>query len=135
VRTPNIRELYTTEEINFTTFVDPCAQWESNTDANLMANCAADVGPGFTQSELFVELDYPGNPNLNPEKADTFTIGAVVEPAVLFWKPGGLIGDLKKALAHSRSGHGGSRAAAPSSGRLDAPSESARSADLTVVDL
>lgn len=27
VRTPNIRELYTTEEINFTTFVDPCDQW------------------------------------------------------------------------------------------------------------
>jgi outer membrane receptor protein involved in Fe transport len=80
VRTPNIRELYTTEEINFTTFVDPCDQWESNGDANLMANCAADVGAGFTQSELFVEVDYPGNPDLEPEKADTFTAGLVFEP-------------------------------------------------------
>jgi iron complex outermembrane receptor protein len=83
VRTPNIRELYTTEEINFTTFVDPCDQWESNSDANLMANCAADVGAGFTQSELFVEVDYPGNQNLEPEKADTFTFGAVFEPGIV----------------------------------------------------
>jgi outer membrane receptor protein involved in Fe transport len=83
VRTPNIRELYTTEELNFTTFVDPCDQWESNGDANLMANCALDVGPGFTQSELFVEVDYPGNQDLNPEKADTWTIGAVFEPAAV----------------------------------------------------
>ena len=83
VRTPNIRELYTTEEINFTTFVDPCDQWESNGDTNLMANCAADVGAGFTQSELFVEVDYPGNQNLSPEKADTFTFGAVFEPGIV----------------------------------------------------
>lgn len=83
VRTPNIRELYTTEEINFTTFVDPCDQWESSSDTNLMANCAADVGAGFTQSELFVEVDYPGNPNLNPEKADTFTFGTVFEPGIV----------------------------------------------------
>ncbi len=83
VRTPNIRELYTTEEINFTTFVDPCDQWESNSDTNLQANCAADVGPGFTQSELFVELDYPGSLTLSPEEAETFTVGAVFEPASL----------------------------------------------------
>ena len=80
VRTPNIRELYTTEEINFTTFVDPCDQWESSSDANLRANCGADVGAGFTQSELFIELDYPGSRSLNPEKAKTFTLGAVLEP-------------------------------------------------------
>ncbi len=80
VRTPNIRELYTTEEINFTTFVDPCDQWETSGDTNLMANCALDVGAGFTQSELFVEVDYPGNPDLNPETADTFTFGLVFEP-------------------------------------------------------
>lgn len=83
VRTPNIRELYTTEEINFTTFVDPCDQWESSDDANLRANCAADVGPGFTQSELFVELDYPGSLDLSPEEAKTFTVGVVVEPGGL----------------------------------------------------
>lgn len=80
VRTPNIRELYTTEELNFTTFVDPCDQWESNGDPVLEANCAAAVGPGFEQGDLFVEVDYPGNPDLNPEKADTFTIG-------LSWTP------------------------------------------------
>jgi outer membrane receptor protein involved in Fe transport len=83
VRTPNIRELYTTEEINFTTFVDPCDQWDSSSDANLQANCAADVGPGFAQGELFVELDYPGSLTLSPEEAETFTVGAVVEPANL----------------------------------------------------
>ncbi len=83
VRTPNIRELYTSEEINFTTFVDPCDQWESSSDANLRANCAADVGAGFTQSELFVELDYPGSLTLSPEEAETFTIGAVIEPGAL----------------------------------------------------
>ena len=83
VRTPNIRELYTTEEINFTTFVDPCDQWESSSDANLLANCGADVGLGFTQSELFVEVDYPGNRDLSPEKADTFTFGAVFEPSAV----------------------------------------------------
>ncbi|MGH8129939.1 MAG: TonB-dependent receptor [Steroidobacteraceae bacterium] len=83
VRTPNIRELFTTEEINFTTFVDPCDRWESSSDASLMANCDADVGAGFTQSELFVEIDYPGNRDLEPEKADTFTFGVVYEPVAL----------------------------------------------------
>jgi len=80
VRTPNIRELYTSEEINFTTFVDPCDQWESKDDANLRENCAADVGAGFTQSELFIELDYPGSLTLEPEEAETFTVGAVLQP-------------------------------------------------------
>lgn len=80
VRTPNIRELYTTEELNFTTFVDPCDQWESSSDPVLQANCAATVGPGFEQGDLFVEVDYPGNPNLDPEKADTFTIGLSFTP-------------------------------------------------------
>ncbi len=80
VRTPNIRELYTTEEINFTAFVDPCDQWESSSDANLRTNCAADVGAGFEQNEPFVELDYPGSQDLSPEKADTFTVGVVFEP-------------------------------------------------------
>ena len=83
VRTPNIRELYTTEEINFTTFVDPCDQWESKDDANLRANCEADVGAGFAQTELFIELDYPGSLNLNPEEAETFTVGTVIEPAAV----------------------------------------------------
>lgn len=81
VRTPNIRELYTTEELNFTTFVDPCDQWESNSNTNLQANCLLDVGPGFVQGELFIEVDYPGNEDLSPEKADTFTVGLVFEPA------------------------------------------------------
>jgi len=80
VRTPNIRELHTSELINFTTFVDPCDQWELSSDTNLMANCLADVGAGFTQGELFVELDYPGSLNLQPEEAETFTFGVVFEP-------------------------------------------------------
>jgi outer membrane receptor protein involved in Fe transport len=46
-----------------------------------MANCLADVGAGFTQGELFVELDYPGSQDLQPENADTFTVGLVFEPA------------------------------------------------------
>jgi iron complex outermembrane recepter protein len=83
VRTPNIRELYTTEELNYTNFVDPCDQWETSGNANLAANCGADVGAGFQQSELFIEVDYPGNPDLDPEKADTFTFGLVYEPAVI----------------------------------------------------
>lgn len=81
VRTPNIRELYTTEELNFTTFVDPCDQWEGKSDANLLANCALDVGPGFQQGELFIEVDYPGSRTLSPEEAETFTFGIVFEPA------------------------------------------------------
>jgi len=83
VRTPNIRELHTSELINFTTFVDPCDQWELSSDTNLMANCLADVGAGFTQGEFFVELDYPGSLNLQPEEADTFTFGVVFEPEAL----------------------------------------------------
>ncbi|MBX3703099.1 MAG: TonB-dependent receptor [Steroidobacteraceae bacterium] len=83
VRTPNIRELYTTEEINFTTFVDPCDQWETSSDTNLRANCDLDVGAGFSQSELFVEIDYPGSLGLEPEKADTFTFGVVYEPVAV----------------------------------------------------
>lgn len=83
VRTPNIRELYTTEELNFTTFVDPCDQWEGKSDTNLQTNCLLDVGPGFQQGELFVEVDYPGSQNLEPEEAETFTVGFVFEPAAV----------------------------------------------------
>jgi outer membrane receptor protein involved in Fe transport len=84
VRAPNVGELYAPVSTGFTGGTDPCDKSQTRSAARL-AFCVsqgiaqADIAT-FTQSALGLTQRGGGNPNLKPEKSDTYTIGAVVSP-------------------------------------------------------
>ncbi|GGY51417.1 TonB-dependent receptor domain-containing protein [Parvularcula lutaonensis] len=88
VRVPNIGEAFAP---TFTAFIgagdDPCNPQFINAGSQFRAaNCAALIpNIGSYNSTNFVSARIPGqsggNPNLAPEEADTFTVGAVWQPA------------------------------------------------------
>lgn len=86
VRAPNIGELFSPQSENFPGSADPCAA-EGNPGAGVETIClatgvpAGSVGsPALNLAAGQVREIRGGNPNLGPEKADTFTIGFVVTP-------------------------------------------------------
>lgn len=90
VRAPNIGELFTpvtTQLTNLT--VDPCAGNAPVTDANLREVCIAQGAPANTIGSIInptaaqANVTTGGNLNLKPEKADSYTIGAVFQPTFL----------------------------------------------------
>jgi outer membrane receptor protein involved in Fe transport len=70
-RAPTIGELYGGVVDSFPTYVDPCAQGDP-----LPPGCS---GPGV-QLDNQVKAAVGGNPNLEPEKGDTYTVGLVWTP-------------------------------------------------------
>ncbi|WP_447757899.1 TonB-dependent receptor domain-containing protein [Sphingopyxis fribergensis] len=84
VRAPNVAELYNTVGQGFTGGTDPCDK-SQNRSPERLAFCVsqgiaqADIA-GFTQSALGLTQQSGGNPNLRPEKTDTYTIGGVISP-------------------------------------------------------
>lgn len=84
-RVPNVNELFGgVAEGNLTT-TDPCSGW-SNLDPSsvLYQNCQADGVPvGYTQLGNTILTTVGGNSALEPESADTFTLGIVYEPSFL----------------------------------------------------
>ena len=84
VRAPNVGELYSPVSTGFTGGTDPCDKSQTRSAARL-AFCVsqgiaqADIAT-FTQSALGLTQRGGGNPNLRPEKSDTYTIGAVISP-------------------------------------------------------
>jgi outer membrane receptor protein involved in Fe transport len=105
VRAPNQSELFAQPGQNFApAFVDPCSSQNIGTGSTFRAdNCAAAGRPGGTNSALnpsrasdlipntappydfrydeSLELVSGGNPNLQAEKSDSYTIGMVATPA------------------------------------------------------
>lgn len=90
VRAPNISELFAPAQAAFFRPFDPCDQTEidrlsANGDPNVqnrIANCRADGIPeGFSDplSARFAGT-ISGNPNLDEETADTYTVGVVFQP-------------------------------------------------------
>ncbi|MCC5880037.1 MAG: TonB-dependent receptor [Idiomarina sp.] len=78
-RVPNIPELFGgIGEGNLTT-TDPCSGWDQpGANATVAANCQADGVPaGYTQLGSNVLTQTGGNPELQPEDANTFTAGMV----------------------------------------------------------
>ncbi len=96
VRAPNINELFANGAVSFNAINDPCDGTNVNLGsfpANRRANCIAALqalgvnpftGPGgayaFTQTGQTKENATLGNPNLNPERATTYTTGFVFTP-------------------------------------------------------
>jgi len=87
VRAPNIGELFTPDAVGLTNLRnDPCQGAAPTTNANLRAICIAQGAPpssiGFIDppSAGQINASFTFSPNNRPEKADTFTVGAVFQP-------------------------------------------------------
>ncbi|MBM3928524.1 MAG: TonB-dependent receptor, partial [Sphingomonadales bacterium] len=91
VRAPNIAELFSPQNVVLTNLsVDPCQGAAPTTNAGLRAVCLAQGAPVGTIGTIpapaagQAQSTQGGNPNIRPEKADTFTVGAVISPGALF---------------------------------------------------
>ncbi len=90
VRAPNIGELFTPLSVGLTNLgIDPCAGAAPTTNANLRAICIAQGAPAGTIGSITnptaaqANINQGGSLNLQPEKANTWTIGAVFQPEFL----------------------------------------------------
>jgi outer membrane receptor protein involved in Fe transport len=87
VRAPNLGELFTAPGQNFAPgFADPCSARNIGTgSATRAANCAAAGAPAgfdFVYSQS-LEIVSGGNPNLQEESSDSYTVGGVFTPSFL----------------------------------------------------
>ena len=82
VRAPNITEAFLPTTAGFFSVSDPCDVNNINADPDRAANCAADGLPGGFNSNTNASIDgtSSGNPNLDPEEAESFTYGVVLQP-------------------------------------------------------
>ncbi|MCW1382217.1 TonB-dependent receptor [Novosphingobium sp. KCTC 2891] len=90
VRAPNIAELFTPLTTGLTNLAsDPCAGAAPVTNANLRAVCLAQGAPASSIGQILdptgsqANVTSGGNLNLKPEKANTWTVGAVVQPSAV----------------------------------------------------
>lgn len=86
VRAPNLTELFTPPGQNFAPgFEDPCDTNNIGDSPNRAANCAAAGIPAGTSIEYLQSLPFlsGGNPDLEAEKSDSYTIGGVFQPTFL----------------------------------------------------
>jgi iron complex outermembrane receptor protein len=81
VRSPNVEEFFRASLLRVQGFLDPCSsryRGVSVDRAAELALCAVQgADPSYTQGGSSAPTFTNGNPNLVPEEADTFTIGAV----------------------------------------------------------
>jgi outer membrane receptor protein involved in Fe transport len=85
IRAPNVGELYAAQTQGFTGGTDPCSVTAGNRSDALKALCVAQGVPAsdintFTQATLGLTQQSGGNPKLDAEKSDTYTVGAVITP-------------------------------------------------------
>lgn len=86
-RAPNIGELFAPQVTGLGNFdFDPCAGAAPLNNANLAAICLAQGAPQNSLGQIIVDpagqvnVTGGGNPNLGAEDADTYTIGAIIQP-------------------------------------------------------
>ena len=89
IRAPNVGELFGGQTLNFTAFVDPCAQTANAGNATIKALClaqgvpaAAFATPGVQPASLVGNVS-GGNPNLQAEQSETLTFGTVITPEAI----------------------------------------------------
>lgn len=89
VRAPNVAELFGGQSVGFPPATDPCALASAASNATIRALCVATgvpsaaVGQAFLQPNTQIQGAFGGNPNLQEETADTFTVGAVIRPSFI----------------------------------------------------
>jgi len=80
VRAPNVEEFFRASLLRVEAFLDPCSSRFSGhvNEAEEEALCAEQgADPGYTQGGSSAPTITNGNPDLEPEEADTFTVGFV----------------------------------------------------------
>ena len=86
VRAPNIGELFSAVSNGFPGATDPCSASQDPTGAGIAALCTAtgvaNVGT-YEQRNTQIEGLFGGNPDLDPEEAETLTVGAVWTPTYI----------------------------------------------------
>ena len=87
VRAPNVQELFGGQANGFPGAVDPCALASAATNATINALCVAtgvpagSVGSAGLQPATQIQGLFGGNPDLQEETSDTYTVGAVIRPS------------------------------------------------------
>jgi outer membrane receptor protein involved in Fe transport len=89
VRAPNVDELFGGQTVGFPAAIDPCSQAAAATNATVRALCiatgvpAAQVGNPNLQINPQIPGIFGGNPDLQEETANTWTVGAVIRPSFI----------------------------------------------------
>ncbi|MFK8047359.1 MAG: TonB-dependent receptor plug domain-containing protein [Halioglobus sp.] len=84
-RAPNISELFLGQQQSAEAYTDPCRNYgSSGTSANTVANCQADgLAPDFNIATFQATTLQGGNPDLEPETSESFTVGLVFTPSFI----------------------------------------------------
>ncbi len=82
-RAPSIGELFAPQAQTAVQYTDPCTNYgTSGANATVVANCQADgLPPTFTLTSTQASGVVGGNPNLQPEESEGFTVGVVFTPS------------------------------------------------------
>jgi len=87
IRAPNVGELFGGQAQGFPAATDPCSLASAVTNATINALCratgvpAAAIGTGVgLQPNAQIEGLFGGNPNLEEERSDSYTVGVVIRP-------------------------------------------------------
>jgi outer membrane receptor protein involved in Fe transport len=85
IRAPNITEAFLPATPSFFNIVDPCSVENIGSNVNYAKNCAAGGLPeGFqANTNASIKGNTAGNPNLEPEKSISYTLGFVLTPPVV----------------------------------------------------
>ncbi|MGK2286998.1 TonB-dependent receptor [Pedomonas sp. V897] len=89
VRAPTVNQLFAGQSVSFPAATDPCQTPEAASNPTLRQTClangfpAASIGKSLPGANSQIQSRFGGNPDLHEEKADTYTIGAVIQPRFL----------------------------------------------------
>ena len=89
IRAPNVGQLFGGRSVGFPAATDPCAQAAAATNPTVRALCiatgvpAASVGNPNLQINAQIPGIFGGNPDLQEERANTWTAGVVIRPSFI----------------------------------------------------
>lgn len=84
-RAPNVLELFGGIADSYELVNDPCSGWDQpGTNATVAANCQAEGVPaGYIQNASQLKVSQGGNPDLEAEESDNWSLGLVWQPTII----------------------------------------------------
>ena len=81
-RAPGLDDLFLPPTVSAESYADPCNEYGSGDNANVQANCLADgIAAGTTIASTQATGLFGGNPDLEAEKSESWTLGVVWTPS------------------------------------------------------
>ena len=81
-RAPGLDDLYLPPTVSAEQYNDPCNDYNTGDNPNVVANCQADgIAPGTTIASTQATGLFGGNPDLEAEKSESWTLGIVWTPS------------------------------------------------------